>query len=119
MSKIILEDLKIYAYHGVLPEETRTGTYYLLTLELQVDLSKAAESDALEDTVNYAEVNEIIHREMAISSKLLEHVCGRILTQVHLEFPQVEFLKIKLTKTSPPMRGEMHGVSVELEQSYL
>lgn len=118
MAKIILDDLKIYAYHGVLEEETLTGTYYLLTLELHADIEKAVESDSLEDTINYAIINDIAHEEMKIPSKLLEHVCGRILSKIHLEFPQVEFMKIKLTKTSPPMRGEMRGVSVEIERSY-
>lgn len=37
-SKIILEDIKIYAYHGVLPEENIVGTYYLVNLECDVDL---------------------------------------------------------------------------------
>ncbi|MHA6696945.1 dihydroneopterin aldolase [Chryseobacterium sp. A301] len=118
MARIILEDVKIYAYHGVLEEETLTGTYYLLTLELHADIEKAVASDSLEDTINYAIVNDIVHEEMKIPSKLLEHVCGRILNKIHLEFPQVEFMKIKLTKTSPPMRGEMRGVSVEIERSY-
>lgn len=118
MSKIIIEDVKIYAYHGVLPEETITGTYYLVNLEMQVDLWKASESDDLNDTVNYAEVNDIIHSEMKIPSKLLEHVCGRIINKIHEKFPEIEFLKIKLTKTSPPMKGEMKGVSVEFEKSF-
>lgn len=118
MAKIILEDLKIYAYHGVLEEETLTGTYYLLNLELHADIEKALESDALEDTINYAVVNDIVHQEMKIPSKLLEHVCGRILNRIHLEFPKVEFMKIKLSKTAPPMQGEMKGVSVEFEKSY-
>ncbi len=118
MPKIIFEDLRIYAHHGVLPEETITGTYYLVNLEMHLYLWKASESDDLNDTVNYAEVNEIIHSEMKIPSKLLEHVCGRIINKIHSEFPQINFIKIKLTKTSPPMKGEMKGVSVEFEKSF-
>lgn len=118
MSKIIIEDLKIYAYHGVLPEETISGTYYLINLEMNVDIWNATESDDLDDTVNYAEINEIIHSEMKIASKLLEKVCGRIINKIHEKFPQIESLKIKLTKTSPPMKGEMKGVSVEFEKKF-
>ena len=118
MPKIIIEDLKIYAYHGVLPEETKTGTYYLINLEMNADIWNASESDDLNDTVNYAEINEIIHTEMKIPSKLLEKVCGRIIHKIHEKFPQIESLKIKLTKTSPPMMGEMKGVSVEFEKKF-
>lgn len=117
-SKIKIEDLKIYAYHGVLPEETIIGTYFIVNLEAEADLWKATKSDALEDTINYAEINEIIHREMEIPSKLMEHVAGRIISRISENFPQISSLKIKITKTSPPMRGEMRGVSIELEKTF-
>lgn len=117
-SKILIEDLKIYAFHGVLPEENLVGNYFIINLELNVDLWKASESDDLNDTVNYAEINEIIHQEMKIPSKLLEHVAGRIINKIHEKFPQIESIKIKITKTKPPMQGEMKGVSVEFEKEF-
>ncbi|MXS70674.1 dihydroneopterin aldolase [Flavobacteriaceae bacterium W22] len=119
MSKIYLEDVKIYAYHGVLPEENIIGTYYILNLEIHTDLWIAAESDDLNDTISYAEINEIIHEEMKINSKLLEHVAGRIITKIREKFDQVSYIKLKITKTSPPMKGEMKGASIELEKSFL
>lgn len=117
-SKIIIEDLKIYAYHGVLPEETLIGTYYLLNVEVHAHLWKAVGTDDLNDTINYAEINEIIHHEMKVPSKLMEHVAGRILKNIKLKFTQVSFIKIRITKTSPPMTGEMRGVSVEIENQF-
>lgn len=118
MSKIYLEDIKIYAYHGVLPEENIIGTYYILNTELHTDLWKAAESDDLNDTISYADINDIIHDEMKIKSKLLEHVAGRIIAALHKKFPQIDYIKLKITKTAPPMKGEMRGASIELEQSF-
>ncbi len=112
-SKIFLENIKIYAYHGVLPEENIIGTYYFVNAELDVDLWKAAKTDALEDTVSYADINDIIHEEMKISSKLLEHVAGRIITKIEQHFPQISAIKLKITKTNPPMKGECDGASVE------
>ncbi|SDL66906.1 Dihydroneopterin aldolase [Chryseobacterium taihuense] len=119
MSKIYLEDVKIYAYHGVLPEENIIGTYYILNLEIHTDLWIAAESDDLNDTISYAEINEIIHNEMKINSKLLEHVAGRIITKIREKFDQISYIKLRITKTSPPMKGEMKGASIELEKSFL
>ncbi|WP_089790117.1 dihydroneopterin aldolase [Chryseobacterium wanjuense] len=118
MSKIYLEDVKIYAYHGVLPEENIIGTYYILNAELHTDLWIAAESDDLKDTISYADINEILHREMKIKSKLLEHVAGRIIAEIHEKFPEISYIKLKITKTSPPMQGEMKGASIELEKSF-
>lgn len=117
-SKIILEDLKIHAFHGVLPEEGLIGNTFIINAELHADLTQATETDALQDTINYALVNDIIHAEMAIPSQLLEHVIGRIITKLKSEFPQLSFVRIKLTKTNPPMKGEMKGVSVEMERQF-
>ena len=118
-SKIILEDIKIYAYHGVLPEEKILGTYYIVNAEIVADITKAAETDDLNDTINYALINDIIHAEMKISSELLEHVAGRIIRKIKSEFAQVQKVKVKITKTKPPMKGEMKGVSVEFEENFL
>lgn len=117
-SKIILENLKIYAFHGVLPEEKIIGTTYILKVEVHADLWKATETDDLQDTINYAAVNDILHAEMGIPSQLLEHVIGRIFKKLQVSFPQITFIKIKLTKTNPPMRGEMDGVSVEMAKEF-
>jgi len=118
MSKIFLENVKIYAYHGVLPEENIIGTYYIINVELHTDLWKAAESDDLSDTISYADINQIIHDEMKIKSKLLEHVAGRIISNIHDQFSQIDYIKLKITKTAPPMQGEMEGASIELEKSF-
>ena len=118
MSRIYLENVKIYAYLGVLPEENIVGTYYIVNAELHTDLWNAAASDDLKDTISYAEINEIIHEEMKIKSKLLEHVAGRIIFAIHERFPQVDYIKLKITKTAPPMKGEMTGASIELEKSF-
>jgi dihydroneopterin aldolase len=118
MSKIFLENVKIYAYHGVLPEENIIGTYYIINAELHTDLWKAAESDDLHDTISYADINEILQSEMKIKSKLLEHVAGRIISKIHEKFSEISYIKLKITKTAPPMQGEMTGASIELEKSF-
>lgn len=117
-SKIFLGNLKIYAYHGVLPEEKIIGTYFIVNVELHADLWKATETDDLNDTISYAEINDLIHAEMQIPSKLIEHVAGRIINKIHEHFPQITFIKIRITKTNPPMKGEMDGASVEFEKQY-
>ncbi len=118
MSKIFLDDVKIYAYHGVLPEENMIGTYYILNLEIHTDLWKAAASDNLKDTISYADINSIMHREMKISSRLLEHVAGRIIASIHEAFPGISYIRLKITKTAPPMQGEMNGAAIELEKNF-
>ena len=99
---IHLKGLKIYAYHGVLPQENKIGAEYTIDLQLKTDFTKAADTDQLEGTVNYAAVFETVKAEMAVPSKLLEHVSCRIARRLLLDFP-IEEVKIALYKQNPPM----------------
>ncbi|MDL1914090.1 MAG: dihydroneopterin aldolase [Bergeyella sp.] len=118
ITKIQLEDIKIHACHGVLKEENIIGAEYLICVEVTADFSEAIESDELKDTINYAEINAIIHQEMKIPSRLIEHVGGRILRKIKKEFPHAKRIKVKITKKSPPMKGEMKGASIEIEETF-
>ena len=64
MDKIIIKDLEIYAYHGVLPEEKKNGQTFIVTVELFVSLRAAGITDDLDKTINYAEVCEDIRDVM-------------------------------------------------------
>ena len=61
-SYILLKEIRCYAYHGVAPQENLIGNEYLIDLKLKVDISKATRTDEVADTVNYAEVHQVIKR---------------------------------------------------------
>ena len=110
---IRLEGLKIYAYHGVLPQENLVGAYYYIDLKLKTDFTHAAETDELEGTVSYADIFAVVKEEMAITSKLLEHVCQRIASRIFKDFPTIEAIDIRLSKENPPMGACAKSVGVE------
>lgn len=56
MDKIIIDSLRLFAYHGVNPEEQEDGQFFILDIEADIPLSKAGESDDLNDTVSYAQM---------------------------------------------------------------
>lgn len=118
---IRLEGLRFYAYHGVLPQERKVGGRY--TVDLVLTLPAPAEgaatcaavsNDDLAGTVNYAEVYDVVRREMAIPSALLEHAAGRILRAVLESFPLVEKAVVTLRKDTPPMGAACNGCAVTL-----
>jgi len=111
---ILLHDMRFYAYHGVMEQERRVGGEYLVSLQVEADLSGAVMSDAVADTVNYAELYDVVRQEMAQPSQLLEHVAGRIGQRVLDEFPQVMVLTVRVTKCNPPMGADCKGASVEI-----
>ncbi len=115
MSVISIEGMEFFAYHGCFKEEQIIGTKFRCDLFLEVDTTKAEQTDSLRDTVNYQEVYEVVKKEMAIKSKLLEHVGRRIITRVKERFPAVKHVSLKIRKMNPPLGGKMDFVSVTLE----
>ena len=106
-SYILLKEIRCYSYHGVAPQENLIGNEYLIDLKLKVDISKAARTDEVTDTVNYAEVHQVIENEMAVPSKLLEHVSGRIIQKLFDQFPCIEEIELRLSKRNPPMGADI------------
>ena len=72
MNRVIVEGIKVYAYHGCMEEEAVLGGNYSVDVSVETDFTDAVKSDDLNDTVNYVQVCEIVKREMAIRSKLIE-----------------------------------------------
>lgn len=113
-NSIRLNNMKFYAFHGIMEHEKKIGNTFIVNLDLFTDLSKASETDELSDTVNYAEIYEIVKAEMEIPSNLLEHVAGRILRKIKQQFPVIENVEICLSKENPPMSGEIESAAVLL-----
>lgn len=115
MGLIALEGMEFFAHHGVYPEERANGQWFRVELELTNDFSKAAQSDALSDALDYVAVYEVLKEEMAIPAHLLEHLAHRINKRMKQEFPAIEKLRIKITKMQPPIEGKLSGISIVLE----
>lgn len=115
-SYIFLDNLRFFAHHGVGKQETLVGNEFTVSLRLQVDIRRAAETDDVADTVSYADVYEAVKAEMATPSQLLEHVCGRIMDRLFCDFPQIEEITLKLAKRNPPMGADIEAAGVEICQ---
>ncbi len=113
-SKIYLRNVRFHAFHGVLPQEGIVGNDYLVNLVLDYDFSSAMKTDDLQGTLNYAEVYQKIREEMAVPSKLLEHVAGRIAHRLFSDFPEIQKLQLSITKVNPPMGADSDGAGVEV-----
>jgi len=113
-SYIWLRDLHFYAFHGVMEQEARVGGWYTLTLRVGCNVERAVETDDVADALNYADLYELVRREMAVPSHLIEHVAGRIGKAVFRAFPQASSVDLWLRKDNPPMGADGGGAEVEL-----
>ena len=99
MDTIHIKGLRLFAYHGVNPEEKRDGQTFVLDLRLGADLSQARRSDRLEDTVNYAAVVKAVRAAFTAQSfDLIERAAQAVCDAVLEGFPQVEEVSLLLQK---------------------
>lgn len=112
---IELRGIHLYAHHGVMEQERAVGAWFTIDVTLKLDDHSCAFSDCIESTVSYADVYEIICREMKIASNLLEDVCRRIMERIFDAFKAVTDISITLAKDTPPMGGDRLSAVVTLK----
>ena len=116
MGTIKLQNIRTFSYHGCLEEEAKIGSDYRVDLEIKTDLRKSSQTDELKDTVDYVLLNQIVEEEMAIRSKLLEHVASRIITRIFKKIPSVSRIVLAVSKLNPPICGDVEAVTIEMEE---
>jgi dihydroneopterin aldolase len=114
MSKIQIENMEFYAYHGHFKEEQIVGNKFLVNLEMETDMTIASESDDLSDAVNYQMAYHLVKQEMEKKSHLLENIARRILDSLFKELDGIKEASVKVSKMNPPVGGKMDCVSVSL-----
>lgn len=118
MDKIKIEDLEIYAHHGVMKEENVLGQKFLLSLELGVDTCKAGRTDELRDSINYAEVAHFTNNYLKEHTfQLIEAVAEHIAEEILLHFP-VKEIHVEVKKPWAPILLPMSHVSVEIHRKW-
>lgn len=117
MDKIHLKGCRFYGYHGAFAEEQTLGQIFVVDCTLSVDLTKASQSDRLEDTVHYGLVFETIKKQVEENKYILiERLAGAICQDIFEEFPPVQAITLKIYKENPPINGHYDSVGIELER---
>jgi 7,8-dihydroneopterin aldolase/epimerase/oxygenase len=123
MDEITLKGLVFYGMHGLNPDERDLGQRFGVDLTVWLDLSAAARSDDLADSVSYSALFKLVRAEVeGEPSRLLEHLAGRILRMALGHDPRVERARVTVSKKSPPLKGSAVGeaaVSLERDRSWL
>ncbi len=116
MGLVSLDGLEFFAYHGYYDEEQKVGNKYAVDITVRADLNRAAKQDALEETVNYEALYEVVKQEMQIRSRLLEHIGYNIIQTVFQQFPSVKHVEISISKFNPPIGGVCKQARVTLRE---
>ncbi len=112
-SKIVISGLKVFAFHGCLPEERARGQNFFIDVEVEYDFSAAASSDALDDAVDYNRLANELH---AIASTetydLLETLVMRLGDHI-LADPRISAAVVRVHKPEAPFDQEVAKVAAE------
>lgn len=112
---IRVDQIKVYAYIGVYHEEKILGSYFVIDIEVKVDLSESELlTDELAATYNYEYIANIVQDEMKIACALLEKKSIEIAQRIKDSDTRLKSVKIKLSKLQPPLQGEIGSTSVEI-----
>lgn len=114
--RIILHNMVFRGYHGTLEAERELGQRYEVDVELQLDLSRAIASDALQDTVDYSRAYAVVQEEVEERQyRLLERLAGSIAQRLLAELP-VTAIVVRVRKPQVPLPGMLAYSGVEIER---
>lgn len=115
MDKISIKGLKLFAYHGVNPEEKENGQNFVIDLDYYVNIARACQMDTLDDTVSYAKVVKTIHRVFTAEKyDLIERAAQVIADAVLDEFDDIFKVEVTLKKPEAPISAEFDYVAVSI-----
>ena len=106
--------LSLYTHHGVSEAEREVGQRLVLDLRLDIGETDATVTDALEDTVDYAEVCQLVALvAQQRSHRTLERLCSTIAERLLADY-DLEGVWVKAAKPEPPIALSVDEVSVEV-----
>lgn len=117
MDKIIIENLQVYAHHGVFPEENALGQRFVISAVLYADLSAAGASDNLDDSIDYGAVCRVIDayaREH--THNLVERLAQGIIDTLFERCPSIERIRLTVKKPWAPIGLPLDYAGVELDR---
>ena len=118
MDEIRIENLKVFANHGVLQSEKKEGQFFYINAVIEIPLGKAGRTDALNDTVSYAELCEVMVKEMqAKSYDLIEAAAMHLIVHILSEYKMIKRITLELRKPDAPINASFDSVSVKISRA--
>lgn len=117
--KIIVEDLEVYAYHGVFEEEKRLGQKFLLTLELDVPLQRAGKNDDLTASIHYGELSQLVAKAFCEeSTDLIETAAEKTAALILKTYPLAQGVKVTLKKPWAPIGLPVEHAAISVTRKW-
>ena len=117
MDKITIKGIRFHGHHGVPEEERKVGGHYEIDAIINCPIDTAGRTDALENTIDYASVvNLIVDIGTQRSFQLIEALAETITTEILQQFP-IESVQLTVKKLNPPIEQPIAYFAVEIYRS--
>ena len=116
MDVIGLQNMSFYGYHGLSAAERETGRRYEVDVELHRDVSRAAQTDSLKNTIDYRRVYEVVEGVLTGEEHhLLESIAEAIADKMVADF-QLDQVVVRVRKRMPPIPGNLDFIEIEVKR---
>ncbi|MFM6915714.1 MAG: dihydroneopterin aldolase [Aquirufa sp.] len=100
--QVSIDDIRLFAFHGLYPEERILGNWYTLDVLVESE-SQPNFSDDIANTIDYSMIYAICKQVMANPVDLLETVAETIAQQIRAEIREEVAVLVQISKENPPM----------------
>lgn len=119
MDEIRIDNLKIFAHHGVFEHENINGQNFYVNAVLYTDTEKAGISDELEHSTDYGSVCQLIGKVMTENTfKLIETAGQKTALEILKNFPLIKSVDIEIRKPEAPVEMDFESVSVKIHRGW-
>lgn len=119
MDQIRIDNLQIFAHHGVYPEETEKGQNFYVSAVLAADTRNAGRTDDLENSTNYGEVCRFLNSFLTENTfRLIETAAERSAEELLLRFPRIRSVTLEVRKPEAPIPLPFESVSVRITRGW-
>ena len=119
MDQIIINNLAVFAHHGVYHEENEKGQNFYINAVLETDTRNAGTLDDLDLSTNYGEVCTFLDSFLKEHTyKLIETVAERAAEKLLLRFPLVRRVTLEVRKPEAPILLPFESVSVKITRGW-
>jgi len=114
---IEIKGIKSFGYHGVFESENIAGQDFFVDVSLELDLTRPSVSDDVADTVNYAEITDLVIQEVTGDRvALIEKLAGRIAERIKNTYPQIVTVSVTVHKPQAPVNAQVADISVTINR---
>lgn len=116
---ININDLEVFANHGVFKEENVLGQKFLISVKLFINTREAGKSDNIEKSINYGDVCHFIGEYMQLNTfKLIETAAEKLSEEILLKFTKAEKIILEIKKPWAPIKMHIKDVTVKIERGW-